>query len=108
MKPKRSVLIAARIITAVVSLAGAEGVLWFGGYPNWWRMDPAWSGGSPEYEADSDLGWRARQGDFKSGVGERLRHEPPLSLPQLEPRAARHRGARTGRWFFAAESMVFR
>ena len=64
MKPKRSVLIAARIITAVVSLAGAEGVLWFGGYPNWWRMDPAWSGGSPEYEADSDLGWRARQGDF--------------------------------------------
>jgi hypothetical protein len=64
VQPKRSVLIAARLITAVVSLAGAEGVLWFGGYPNWWAMDPAWGGGSPEYEADEDLGWKARKGEF--------------------------------------------
>ena len=35
----RSVLIAARLITAVVSLAGAEAMLWFGGYPRWWAMD---------------------------------------------------------------------
>src|SRR5712691_8371723 len=63
-QPRRSVLIAARLITAVVSLAGAEGVLWFGGYPNWWAMDPTWGGAAPEYEADADLGWRARQGQF--------------------------------------------
>jgi len=46
-QPRRSVLIAARLITAVVSLAGAEGVLWLMGYPNWWGLDPAWGGGSP-------------------------------------------------------------
>jgi len=64
VQPKRSVLIAARLITAVVSLAGAEGMLWFAGYPNWWAIDPASGGGSPEYEADPDLGWRLRQGHF--------------------------------------------
>jgi len=62
--PKRSVLILARLITAIVGIAGAEGILWFGGYPNWWRLDPAWGGGSPEYESDANLGWRARQGQF--------------------------------------------
>ena len=55
---------AARLITALVSLAGAEAVLWFGGYPNWWAMDPALGGAVPEYQADPDLGWRARQGAF--------------------------------------------
>jgi len=39
-------------------------MLWFGGYPDWWAMDPVWGGGSPEYQADADLGWRSRQGDF--------------------------------------------
>lgn len=63
-QPRRSVLVAARIITAVVSLAGAEAVLWLGGYPNWWGMDPAWGGGAPECEANADLGWSARQGRF--------------------------------------------
>ena len=63
-QPRRSVLIAARLITAVVSLAGAEGVLWVMGYPNWWGLDPAWGGGSPEYQCDSELGWSARQGQF--------------------------------------------
>jgi hypothetical protein len=61
---KRSVVIVARLITAVVSLAGAEGVLWFGGYPNWWAMDPAFGGGVAEYESDAYLGWKARQGQF--------------------------------------------
>jgi hypothetical protein len=28
-QPKQSILIAARLITVVVSLAGAEGMLWF-------------------------------------------------------------------------------
>ena len=63
-RPTRRVQIAARLITALISLAGAEGVLWFAGYPNWWAMDPAWGGGSPDYEADADLGWRVRQGDY--------------------------------------------
>jgi hypothetical protein len=63
-KPKRSVLIAARLITAVVSLAGAEGMLWFGGYPRWWAMDAPWGGPSPQYSCDADLGWSAKQGQF--------------------------------------------
>src|SRR5713226_3172814 len=62
-RPRRSVLIAARLITAVVGLAGAEGVLWFAGYPYWWAMDPTGVGAS-EYECDADLGWRAREGHF--------------------------------------------
>jgi hypothetical protein len=62
--PRRSVLIAARLITAAVSLAGAEGMLWFGGYPPWWAMDPQWGSTSPQHECDPDLGWRAREGRF--------------------------------------------
>ena len=62
--PRRSVVIAARLITAIVSLAGAEGMLWFLGYPPWWKMDPSWGGASPEYQCDPDLGWSARQGQF--------------------------------------------
>jgi hypothetical protein len=57
-------LIVARLVTALVSLAGAEGMLWFGGYPRWWAMDPAWGGASPEYQCDSELGWTARPGTF--------------------------------------------
>ena len=63
--PKRSVVIAARLITAIVALAGAEGVLWFGGYPPWWRMDPQWGTTQPQDECDSDLGWQARAGQYK-------------------------------------------
>jgi len=62
--PKRSVLIAARIITTVVSLAGAEGMLWFEGYPGWWGMDPAFGSGTAEYQCDQDLGWRPREGVY--------------------------------------------
>jgi hypothetical protein len=62
--PRRSVLIAARLITAVVALAGAEGVLWFGGYPAWWAMDPNWGAAAPQYQQDSELGWTAREGTF--------------------------------------------
>jgi len=62
--PKRSILIAARLITAVVSLAGAEAVLWLGGYPRWWAMDPQWGTTPPEYESNSVLGWQNREGRF--------------------------------------------
>ena len=62
--PRRSVVMAARLVTAIVSLAGAEGMLWFLGYPQWWRMDRSWGGASPEYQCDSDLGWRPREGKF--------------------------------------------
>src|SRR5579871_4793759 len=62
--PKRSVVIAARLITLVVSLAGAEGVMWFGGYPGWWALDPSFGAGVSEYQADADLGWKLRQGQF--------------------------------------------
>jgi hypothetical protein len=63
-QPRHSVLIAARLITAVVSLAGAEAMLWFGGYPRWWTMDPQWGTTPPEYQSDSILGWQNREGRF--------------------------------------------
>jgi hypothetical protein len=62
--PRRSVLITARLVTVIVSLAGAEGMLWFAGYPRWWAMDPGWGGASPEYQCDPELGWTARPGTF--------------------------------------------
>ena len=63
-QPKLSVRIAARFILVVVSLAGAEGMLRFLGYPPWWAMDPGWGGPAAQYECDPDLGWRAREGQF--------------------------------------------
>jgi len=62
-QPKRSVLITARLITAIVSIAGAEGVLWFGGYPSWWLESS--SGDDASYhQADAELGWIDREGQF--------------------------------------------
>src|SRR5262249_22657852 len=66
-KPRRSVVMVVQLLTIVVGLAGAEGVLWLAGYPNWWALDPTWGGGASEYECDPDLGWRARQGRFSLG-----------------------------------------
>src|SRR5258708_6397660 len=63
-QPKRSVLIAARLITAIVSIAGAEAKLWFGGYPRFWAMDESWGGPSPQYTCDANLGWSAREGRY--------------------------------------------
>ncbi len=62
-KPKRSVLIAARLITAIVSLLGAEGVLWLGGYPNWREQELTVA--TEQFEADRDLGWKNREGVFE-------------------------------------------
>lgn len=74
-KPPRSVLIAARLITVLVGLAGAEALFWSVGYPRWWAMDPSWGGASPEYECDQDLGWKARQGSFDlAWAGQRPAH----------------------------------
>jgi hypothetical protein len=62
-QPSRSVLIAARLITVMVGLTGAEGILWFAGYPNWWALltNP---GDTSPYTADPDLGWRNKEGQF--------------------------------------------
>jgi hypothetical protein len=61
-QPRRSVLILARILTALVSGAAAEGMLWIEGYPSWWAMDPNMGRITPEYQCDQDLGWSARAG----------------------------------------------
>lgn len=61
--PKRSVLIVARLITTVVSIAGAEGVLWFGGYPGWWR-ESASPDDAAYHQADPELGWIDREGQY--------------------------------------------
>ena len=63
-RPRRSVLITARVIALIVGLAGAEGMLWFGGYPRWWAMEAKWGGAAPEYQCDPDLGWSLREGKF--------------------------------------------
>jgi hypothetical protein len=62
-QPKRSVLIAARLISLMVGLAGAEGILWFGGYPTWWQMLHI-SRDDSEYAPDPELGWKNREGQF--------------------------------------------
>lgn len=62
--PARSVLIVARLLTILVSLTGAEAMLWFAGYPPWWGMSANTGGAAAEYECDPDLGWRLRQGSF--------------------------------------------
>jgi lysophospholipase L1-like esterase len=62
-QPSRSVLILARSITVIVGLAGAEGILWFAGYPNWWPMLRT-PGDTSSYAPDPDLGWKNREGQF--------------------------------------------
>ncbi len=63
-QPRRSIAIAARLVALTIGLAGAEGVLWFGGYPSWWQTLHASRDDSP-YAPDADLGWRNRQGQFQ-------------------------------------------
>ena len=60
--PKPSVLLAARLITALVAVSGAEGVLWLMGYPAW-RGHELVAITDP-YEPDLELGWRNREGIF--------------------------------------------
>src|SRR5271167_3100027 len=62
-QPKRSVLIAARLISLLIGLAGAEGILWFGGYPGWWQTLHI-SRDDSEYAPDPELGWKNREGQF--------------------------------------------
>ena len=95
--PRRSVLIAARTITAVVSLAGAEGMLWLEGYPGWWAMDSGAGGPAAEYRCDPDLGWSLREGvydltspspsrtfrytNWSRGRRSTSLHQPPPDIP---------------------------
>jgi hypothetical protein len=62
-RPKRSILIAARLISLTIGLAGAEGILWLGGYPGWWQTLGI-SRDDSEYAPDPDLGWKNRAGQF--------------------------------------------
>ena len=61
--PRRSIVLAARLISVIIGLAGAEGILWFGGYPGWWQTLHI-SRDDSEYAPDPDLGWRNREGQF--------------------------------------------
>ncbi len=63
--PKPAVVWTARAVTAVVSLALAEGVLWIGGYPSWGRQQVSSLGATSEYQPDPELGWTNRAGAFE-------------------------------------------
>jgi len=71
-------VIAARLITAVVSLLGVEAMCWFLGYPVWWAMDPSWGAAAAGYEADPELGWALRPGRWDL-VWTGLRDDPVLN-----------------------------
>jgi hypothetical protein len=62
-QPRRSIVVTARLISIVIGLAGAEGILWFGGYPNWWQTLHI-SRDDSAYAPDPDLGWKNREGQF--------------------------------------------
>jgi hypothetical protein len=62
-KPRRPVLIAARLITAVVSLLGAEAMLWMLGYPSWRGQELTVA--TQQFETDRELGWKNREGVFQ-------------------------------------------
>lgn len=61
-QPKRSVLIAARLITAIIAVSGAEGMLWVLGYPSWRGQELL--AVTDQFEPDAELGWRNREGIF--------------------------------------------
>jgi hypothetical protein len=62
-RPKRSIVITARLISVILGLVGAEGILWVGGYPSWWQTLHI-SRDDSEYAPDPDLGWKNREGQF--------------------------------------------
>jgi hypothetical protein len=55
------VLILARIITGLVSIALAEGMLWMLGYPSWRNLQVS---SASEFEPDPELGWKNRKGHY--------------------------------------------
>ena len=73
--PRRSIVLAARLISVIIGLAGAEGILWFGGYPGWWQTLHI-SRDDSEYAPDPDLGWRNREGQFDLVVSD-------IDMPRL-------------------------
>lgn len=62
-RPKRAIVVAARLISLSIGLAGAEGVLWLGNYPAWWQAFQI-SRDDSEYAPDPELGWKNREGQF--------------------------------------------
>jgi hypothetical protein len=62
--PKRSLLILARTITAIVSIALAEGMLALLGYPPWRAQQISSADVKSEYQPDPELGWINRPGQY--------------------------------------------
>ncbi len=62
--PKRSVLILARTITAIVSLALAEVLLGLLGYPPWRYQQISSGEAASEYQPDPEAGWANRAGVY--------------------------------------------
>lgn len=133
-QPRRSILITARLIAFAIGLAGAECILWFGGYPSWWQTFHM-SGDDSQFAPDPELGWKNREGQFDMldphrntlfhytnwGQGRRATadHEPPQhpddhapsQAPGREPTQVPGRGpeqapARAPRVLFFGDSYV--
>ncbi len=69
--PKRSVLILARTITAIVSIALAEGMLALLGYPPWRTQQISSADVKSEYRPDPELGWINREGEYDMAAPDR-------------------------------------
>ncbi len=69
--PKRSVLILARTITAFVSIALSEGMLWTLGYPPWRNQQINAGDAASEYQADPETGWINRTGAWDMAAADR-------------------------------------
>jgi hypothetical protein len=69
--PKRSVLILARTITAIVSITLAEGMLWMLGYPPWRYQQISSGDAAPEFQPDPEVGWANRAGIYDMAADDR-------------------------------------
>jgi hypothetical protein len=69
--PQRSVLILARTITAIVSIALAEGLLALLGYPPWRTQQISSADVKSEYQPDPELGWINREGTYDRAAPDR-------------------------------------
>jgi len=107
--PKPVILWTARIITTIVSIGLAEGVLWLGGFPTWRGQQISPTSAMSQYQADPELGWTNRPGIYSmiapDGAKFRYTNWPDgrRATTQQEPAASDPRP----RFVFVGDSYVY-